>query len=97
VFEHVAGDPSKNTLAQTGMRVRAHYKKIAPEFIGGSQKPCSNNLVDWIEQRAISCEVMRREVLLKIRGEWSAPLIIFRPENAYGLRAVQPRQGGDHS
>ena len=97
VFEHVAGNPSENTLAQTGMRVSAHDEKIAPEFIGGSQKPCSNNLVDWIEHRAIGCEVMRSEVLLKIRSEWSAPLIIFRPENAYGLRAVQPRQGGHHS
>jgi len=93
VFEHVTGDPSKNALPQTGMRVSAHYEKIARAFVGGGQKPCSDNLAEWAEHRTIGCEVVRSEVLLKIRGEWSAPLIIFRPENACGLRAVQPRQG----
>ena len=44
VFEHVAGDPSENALAQTGMRVGAHHEKIARAFIGGSQKPGSDNL-----------------------------------------------------
>jgi len=77
VFEHVAGNPPENTLAQTGMRVSAHHEKIACAFAGGSQKPCSDNLAEWAEHRTIGYDVMRSEVLLEVRGERSAPLIIF--------------------
>jgi len=77
VFEHVAGNPPENTLAQTGMRVSAHHEKIAYAFAGGSQKPCSDNLAEWAEHRTIGYDVMRSEVLLEVRGERSAPLIIF--------------------
>ena len=77
MFEHVTGGPSENALPQTGMRVSAHHEKIARACVGGSQKPCSDNLAVWTEHRTIGCEVVRSEVLLEVRGEWSAPLIIF--------------------
>ena len=35
--------------------------------------------------------VMRSEVLFQIGREWSAALVIFRPEDAYRLRALEPR------
>jgi hypothetical protein len=59
------------------MRVSAHHEKIAYAFAGGSQKPCSDNLAEWAEHRTIGYDVMRSEVLLEVRGEWSASLIIF--------------------
>ena len=47
VLKHVAGNPFENTLAKTGMRVSAHDKKIAAEFVSATssspgllQQPC---------------------------------------------------------
>ena len=77
VLEHMARHAAEDQLAQARMRVGTHDEQITGKFIGRGQKPGASPFTHGLKRRSIGCEAVRGEVLLEIRREWSAPLIIF--------------------
>src|SRR3984957_534513 len=92
VLEHMARNTTQDQLTEARVGIGTHYEQVTGKFIGRRQQPCANHVVYSFKRRSIGRETVRGEVLLEVRRKRSAPLIIFRPEDAYRLRALQPRQ-----
>ena len=96
VLKHMTRNTAQDQLAKARMRIGTHYEQITGKFIGRHQQPCANNLVYSFKRGSIGRNSVRGEVLLEVWSKWSAPLVIFRPEDVYRLCALQPRQRSHH-
>ena len=96
VLKHMARNTAQDQLTEARVGIGTHYEQITGKFIGRRQQTCANHVVYSFKRPSIGRKAVRGEVLLEVRSTRSAPLIIFRPEDVYRLRALQPRQRSHH-